>query len=201
MPDRRRPAADIARIDERANGIGDAADRQEDERGRRDQREKLVERRDEEPADRQIDADEEPIVAAEEQQLEHDPDDRQSPDPLEQPEAERTVKAGREGRVGTGDQQEDGGVVEIAQQAAAPRRLQHVVEIGKERAEHEADAVDEAGAGAMAGAAGKRENDEADERAAAEGKRRGQDGAVDEARQPDRKRLGHRMIYLSAEAA
>src|SRR5437879_10594828 len=47
-----------------------------------------------------------------------------------------------------------------SQQAAAARGFQHVVEIGAQRAQHETDAVDEAGGSAAAIADGEGEHDE-----------------------------------------
>jgi hypothetical protein len=146
MPDRCRPTPAIARIDDRSGGVDKSAESEQRQRGRCDRGDRVLAGGEDEPADREIEADKGTVVGAEQRELQEHAERGQRPYPLENAEAKRPAQiVAGEGCIGAGDQQKDRGVIKVAQQRTAARSRQRMIKEGAKRARRQRRAVDQDG--------------------------------------------------------
>ncbi|MNV94279.1 hypothetical protein D3C71_1890600 [compost metagenome] len=117
MPDGVLEAQLFPHMEDHAGRIDDAADQDQHERRCRQRRQQRADREHAAPSHGEIEQDRQPVEAAREEALDGDAQTGDRPDADQHHEQEGIIEAAlQEGRIGRGDQDEDRGMVEAAQE-------------------------------------------------------------------------------------
>ena len=132
MPDRMVEGQPLPRVENNPERIGEATGDEPPDAGHRQATDQRTEGEEDQPTHRQIEGGGNPVVLFScPQGLDQDADDGEAPDGPEQPPTGGATQGDQgDGRVGTGDEQIDTGVIERLEMRLPPRGGEKVIERG-----------------------------------------------------------------------